>query len=99
MKMMEKWTLLIFLMKTGVAETTSQLEIESDESLEYLFCGCKVLVQDKPPQLLQEEAGPELEEVYIEEVQVKEHMVVCMLHLNNQLNKIVMMEKIKHPQL
>ena len=91
-------------MKTGVAETTSQLEIERDESLEYLFCGCKVLVQDKPPQLLQEEAGPELEEVYIEEVQVKEvsvseHMVVCMLHLNNQLNKNVMMEKIKHPQL
>ena len=80
------------------AETTLESEIESDESPESDFCDCKVLVQHKPLQLLQEEAGPELEEVYIE-VSVSEHMVVCIFHPSNQLNIDVMMKTIKHPQL
>ena len=53
---------------------------------------------------IQEEAGPQLEEVYIKEVQIIEvkvskYVAVRILHPNNQPNKNFIMKKINHPQM
>ena len=53
---------------------------------------------------IQEEEGPQLEEMYIKEVQiievkVSEYVAVRILHPNNQPNKNFMMKKINHLQM